>query len=175
MPTVLRTISGNRGKKRLNRSEPMHDALDPAAMPPEWIADDPGARAEWQRCAPHLVRLGLLSVVDCATFGGYCWAYSHFVEAQREIKQHGTVLILRDDKGAVTATTASPYVAIAIKMLDKIRQFAAEFGFTPSSRGRLELARIGAEPVDDLVGGLDLEELKKLLEGEKRGGRQKIQ
>ncbi len=43
------------------------------------------ARAEWQRLAPVLVRLKLLSSLDRAAFSAYCQAWGRHVEAEGEL------------------------------------------------------------------------------------------
>jgi len=150
-PTRVREIAGDRGKRRLNRSEPEFSPAT-AADCPAWLSD--GAKKEWRRLAPALIKLGLLTKADLVAFAGYCQCYAHWVEAEEFIRQHGMTATLRDDKGSVKAVIPVPQVGIAIKMLDKIRQFAAEFGFTPSARGRIELDKAGAD-----VGDLTEEEL----------------
>ena len=75
----------------------------------------------------------------------YCSAVAHWEEAERGIQEHGSTLVLRDDKGSVRSVAQSPHVAAALRWLDKIRQFAAEFGFTPSARGRLEISKAAGE------------------------------
>jgi P27 family predicted phage terminase small subunit len=148
-PTRLRETEGNTGRRRLNRSEPEFVSADPVEVP-EWLSE--GAKAEWRRVAPHLARLGLLSVVDMAALAGYCLCYARLVEAEAFIAEHGMTATLRDDKGNIKAVSPVPQVGIALKMLDKIRQFAAEFGFTPSARGRLEISKAReVDPASDLA------------------------
>ncbi len=170
-PTRLKEAAGNPGKRRHNRSEPEFKPADPA-QPPEWLSD--AAKAEWERVAPHLSGLGLLTVVDVAALAGYCTCHAHWLEAEAFIREHGMTATLRDDKGIVKSVIQVPEVAIALKMLDKIRQFAAEFGFTPSSRGRIEVDKVRSDSVDHLAAALgleagELEEIKRSLEGNDEG------
>lgn len=125
--------------RRLNESEPQ--PTPGAPDPPEWLS--PAARAEWDRVRPELERMGLVTRVDMAALAGYCTAYAHWQEAEAFIQAHGLTLAIRDDKGVLKAVLPVPEVGISLKMLDKIRQFAGEFGFTPSARSRIEVPPSG--------------------------------
>jgi P27 family predicted phage terminase small subunit len=144
-PTELKLLAGNPGGHRSNESEPQFTAGAPD--PPEWLS--PAARAEWDRVAPELARLGLLARVDLAALAAYCQCYAHYVEAERFIQEHGLTLAIRDDKGVLKSVQPVPEVGISLKMLDKIRQFAAEFGFSPSARGRIEVKATAAGGGDE--------------------------
>jgi P27 family predicted phage terminase small subunit len=121
-------------------SEPRFSPADARACP-SWLSAL--AKREWRRVAPELARLGLLTRVDVAALAGYCQSYAHWVEAELFIREHGTTYTLRTDKGEVKGVFAVPQVGIVKAMLDKVRQFAAEFGFTPSARGRIEVEKAG--------------------------------
>lgn len=130
-PTAVRELEGNRGHRRHNRSEPQ---FPPAVVQdcPDWLSD--AAKAEWNRLAPDMILVGMLTKGDIVAFAGYCQCYAHWVTAEEYLNTEG--LTVQDSFGN---TRAAPHVAIAVKMLDKIRQFASEFGCTPSARGRIEL------------------------------------
>lgn len=135
-PTALKLVDVSHRRANEREPQPTPGAPDP----PDWLS--PAARAEWERVSPELERMGLLTRVDLAALAAYCTAYAHFVEAERTIQQHGLTVSIRDDKGILKGLVAVPEVAIACKMLDKIKAFAGEFGFTPSSRSRIEVAQI---------------------------------
>ncbi|MBA7595530.1 hypothetical protein ES703_02494 [subsurface metagenome] len=145
-PTKLKIIEGNPGKRPLNENEPIPQSIAPEC--PDWLSDD--AKKEWKRLAPELERLGLLTVLDMAAFAGYCQSYAKLKKAEQFIKKHGTTYRLpkKDKKGKIISIYHAPYpeVAIANQCLKHIRAFAAEFGLTPSSRGRIYLP---SEILDD--------------------------
>ena len=121
--------------RRVNEAEPEFTTGLPEC--PEWLSD--AAKLEWSRVGPELARLGLLQIVDQAALAAYCQCYADWQECQRFIEQNGRVVVLRSDKGEVKAMIAAPQAGLALKYLDKIRQFAGEFGFTPSARSRIEV------------------------------------
>jgi P27 family predicted phage terminase small subunit len=84
--------------------------------------------------------------VDRASLAAYCQAYARWREAEQVITQYG--FTVTTDKGNIVQR---PEVAIARNMMNTIRAFAAEFGLTPSSRGRISLPEVA----DDDEGVLD--------------------
>lgn len=95
---------------------------------PHWLCKV--AKNEWKRVVPVLSRLGLLKSVDRAALAGYCQAYARWEQAERVL-----------DKGMIyqskNGVQAIPQVFIAQKYLQICKAFCAEFGMTPSSRGRM--------------------------------------
>lgn len=143
-PTAMKLVDISHRPPNEREPQPTPGAPDP----PAWLS--PAAREEWLRVSPELERMGLLTRVDMAALAGYATAYAHFVEAERIIQEHGLTVSIRDDKGVLKAVVPVPEIGIAVKMLDKIRAFAGEFGFSPSSRSRIEL------PADQVPGKEDL-------------------
>ncbi len=141
-PTALRVLEGNRGHRPINQNEPKPRPITPTR--PGWLL--PEAKREWSRVVPELDRMGLLTIVDRAALTGYCQAWARYVEAEKEIQEHGTVLKVA--KSGYVQT--SPYVVNARRNLQIIRVFCQEFGLTPSARGRMNIA----VDTDDDMGGL---------------------
>ncbi|KKL54928.1 hypothetical protein LCGC14_2260500, partial [marine sediment metagenome] len=123
-PSHLTLIEGNPGKRAINRNEPKPQPIAPPC--PAWL--DYEAKAEWKRVAPELERLGLLTIVDRAALAAYCIAWSHLRKAQEKL-QKGDII--------------SPYFTVVQRAQEKVRQFCAEFGLTPSSRGRMSVPEGG--------------------------------
>jgi P27 family predicted phage terminase small subunit len=103
--------------------------------PPDFLL--PEARAEWERVTKELKERGKLDTIDLPSLVCYCQAYGRWVQAERELTEKGRILVIRNDKGEVKSVQASPYVAIAVKMLEKVRQLAADLGLNPMSRAQL--------------------------------------
>jgi P27 family predicted phage terminase small subunit len=153
VPTNLKILKGNPGKRPLNKNEPKPELGAPGC--PTWLSIE--AKAEWRRIVPKLDKLGLLTKVDRAALAVYCEMWATFVYAQRLVHQHG-IIILKKTMEAETADgtviiyqhpVKNPALQVSRDAADKIRQFCAEFGLTPSARGRLEL------PEADEDGGLE--------------------
>src|ERR1700687_2430314 len=84
IPTKLKILRGNPGKRALNAREPMPAVLSEPPEPPEFL-NERGA-AEWRRAAVVLIPLGLLTNLDLAALGVYCCAYTLHYEAAEELK-----------------------------------------------------------------------------------------
>ena len=132
-PRNLILLNGNAGHHVL----PEHP-VDPAPnlpKPPPHL--DPVAKKEWKRIAPELYSLGLLSVVDRAALEGYCENYAIWVHMKRAIAAQGGYAEYIAGKNSQTI----PELATMKSAWVMVKAFAAEFGMTPSSRGRMNVER----------------------------------
>jgi len=145
-PTPLRILEGNPSKRPLPKNEPKPDGEMPEC--PEWLSDE--AKKEWDRVAPELNKIGLLSKIDSTALAGYCQSYAKWKEAEMWIQEHGSVYPIRGSDGKIKYLQQVPQVGIANQCLKQIRAFCAEFGMTPSARARIELPS-GAEDEDDEI------------------------
>lgn len=98
---------------------------------PAWL--DEVAKEEWVRIAPELDRMGTLTPVDSMLLASYCRAYSQWVKAEMIVEQEGLI---------VTGSTGNPILhpaaRHAARLLQELRKAAAEFGFSPASRARVD-------------------------------------
>ncbi len=131
-PTSLKVLGGNPGKRSLNRAEPKPKTSAKAPKSPAFLSEN--AKKEWKRVAPVLHEMGLLTEVDVAALAVYCQAYARWMEAEKTLAEEGTTFTT--EKGYVGA---HPAISIAKQCWATIKQFAAEFGLTPSARGRMTL------------------------------------
>jgi P27 family predicted phage terminase small subunit len=150
-PTATHKLNGN--PSRLNLAE--REANEPKPEKPAGENDLPRApkyfskiaRKEWQRIVPLLFRADLLTKVDTAALEGYCQAYNDMVKSAKFLNSLG------DDKQPVWQTSNGAYVQFPqVSMFNKsarlVAAFCAEFGLTPSSRGRMGIE--GDEKDDDM-------------------------
>jgi P27 family predicted phage terminase small subunit len=128
-PTVLRMLRGNPSKRPPPPNEPQPVAVS-NAQPPDWL--DVEAQAEWNRLAPMLERIGILTESDLDGLAAYCEAWATWKSATQKIRQFGMVI-----KGPRDIPIQSPYVRIAHNALIQMRGLLVEFGMTPSSRARV--------------------------------------
>lgn len=126
IPTAVKRLNGNPGKRPLPENEPEPDRTPPTC--PAWLTAE--AKREWRRVAPELERLGLLTCVDGAALASYCQSYARYVQADKQCK-----------------------VNEACKHLAFVKAFCTEFGLTPSSRGRMSIPGKAPEqdPLDKML------------------------
>ena len=142
IPTSLKVLKGNPGNRPLNESEPKPDGK---AECPNWLQGD--AKIEWERLAPQLEKLKLLTSLDRTAFAIYCEEWASYQECIRFIHKHGRTYTVKDADGNTKMVRPYPQVAQANQHICNIRSYASEFGFTPSSRGKIETDAI--EESDD--------------------------
>jgi P27 family predicted phage terminase small subunit len=144
-PTALKVLTGNPGKRPLPANEPVPETAVPE--PPEHLTDE--ARLEWFRIAAELEALGLVTRPDRAALAAYCQAWGRWVEAEENLRKFGVIV-----KSPNGYPMQSPFLAIANKAMEQMRQFLTEFGMTPASRSRVSAvpAAPKANPFKALAG-----------------------
>lgn len=132
-PTALKVLEGDRGKGRrpININEPKPPSG--GIKRPTWLL--PEAKKEWNRLAPALEAMGVLTMVDLQAFAGYCQAYARWKEAEEFITQRGS--IFKTPSGYLQQV---PQVSIAQQNLKIMQSFCSEFGLTPATRARITAA-----------------------------------
>lgn len=130
MPSALRRLIGNPGNRPVSGNEPQPEAAIP--QPPDHL--DELAVAEWERLAPELHKLGLLSRIDRAALACYCMAWSRWVRAEQHLREHGEIV-----QAPSGAPIQNPWLSIANRAFDQLKALAAEFGMSPSSRSRVNV------------------------------------
>jgi P27 family predicted phage terminase small subunit len=133
-PTKLKILEGNPGKRPLNKNEPEPIEANVRELdPPEWMLEE--AKKEWARIVPELLRLSLFTKIDRTALVGYCQSWARYIEAEEFLSNNATTF--ETDKGYIAQV---PQVSIAQKYLKLCHTFMTEFGFTPSSRGNINLS-----------------------------------
>lgn len=139
-PTPLRLLKG--GRVAEDSKEPTPQVPDELPDPPAWL--DNYAQEEWRRVMPDLWATGVYASIDEQMLCGYCKAYSRWRRAEEDLAKmadldpvtHGAML--KTDKGNAIQ---NPLVGVASTSLKLMYSIAAEFGFTPSARTRLQGAQ----------------------------------
>ncbi len=137
-PTYLKLLTGNPGKRPLNEREPQPRPEPEIPVAPLELSAE--ARAEWDRVAGELSRLGTLTLVDRAALAAYSQAYGRWIQAERSIAEMaqrdqltGGLMIKTTNGNAIQ----NPLVGMANRAMSDMVRYAAEFGMTPSSRSRI--------------------------------------
>ena len=114
-PTVLKVLRGNPGKRPLPKAEPRPAV---GCEPPASVLADPVLLQEWQRHAPRLTRLGVLTEIDDDALAAMCVLQVKFRD------------MLEDER-------ASP--AALVNVSRELRALWARFGMTPADRSKVEV------------------------------------
>lgn len=142
IPTHMKLVAGNPGKRPVNKNEPKPEPKIPPC--PEHLSE--AAKREWDSMSKELASMGLLTKIDGAALAGYCDAYGRWAEASLMLQKHGMIM-----KGAKGGPIQSPYLQIVNRALEQMRSFLIEFGMTPSSRARISVQREDDLSLDEVL------------------------
>jgi len=136
-PTELKILAGTYRADRAPGGRGI-DAAQAAGLPPLAKTAPRGllplARKFWKEHAPRLSQLGILTDLDAAAFAMLATHWAIAFDAARRIREEG--LAAEDKNGAVRK---HPLLPVLRDNSAAFRQYAAEFGLTPSVRTRLKI------------------------------------
>lgn len=142
-PTQLKVLHGTERPEDRERTEPQPDVGEPTK--PRGVLPQ-RAMWYWNKVAPKLVKLSLLTEIDMAAFFLLCTWYAVAEEAAGQIREQG--IITTDDRGRERKNRAITVLNQASK---EMRLLFGEFGLTPSTRARLDVPDT-PKPDDDFFG-----------------------
>lgn len=136
-PTHLKLIEGNPGKRKLNRNEPkpQGDLCDA----PDWLTEE--QKAGWSYAISN-APAGLMKRLDRAALTAFVVAEDMHRQASVAVGKFG-LITKSPSKGE---PMQNPYLPIINRQAQIMLKAAAELGFTPSSRSRVEI--VGGETED---------------------------
>ena len=151
-PTALKLISGNPGKRKLNKKEPKPKRVIPAC--PAYLSNE--GKVAWGRLCVLLDRMGVLTEADSLALERLCDCYTEILECRALIERDG-----RTYSSVTTRTTseegeettveevksllkANPAVAMMADADRRFKSYLIEFGLTPAAR-----SKVHATPDDD--------------------------
>lgn len=137
-PPAKREREGNRRKRKDTRVIPEPRApIGEELAPPTWL--DAAAKRTWNELVPELQKVGVLAVVDRGALAIACQSYADIVDARKKLRgvKPGTKVWWRESQRGQHAVKT-------------FKAFATEFGLTPSSRMRLDLAPDDPDDENDL-------------------------
>ena len=147
LPTEVKKVRGNPGKRPLNENEPEAQAGEPK-MP----ADLPElAQQEWKSIVPLLLKLSVLTEVDGKALAAYCYCFARWIQAEKEVADRGILIeepIVSRETGEIMGykVKKNPAIPIVNEALRGMKSYLIEFGLTPASRSRLHVEK--EKPVD---------------------------
>ena len=143
-PEKMRKLDGYPDHRPPRTGVPDFEVSSRPEVVPEYLGEY--GKAFWEEYAPMLQEKGLLTPVDTATFAVLCQSWEDFWIAVRELKGVEVEPPVDDKPDRI-----KKYAKRKDKAFDKFRKLMGEFGMSPSSRTRIQLAdpEDGDDP-DDL-------------------------
>jgi P27 family predicted phage terminase small subunit len=146
IPTTLRIVRGNPGKRPLPKDEPKPVVGLP--NPPDHLTAE--AKREWWRMGRRLVKLGIMTEIDKAGLAVYCQTWARWEEAEAKIREVDDVM-----PGTQFDRQRQQFVKQAAEAMRDLMRYLVEFGMTPSSRSRVHTTKPveAADPVEEWMHG----------------------
>jgi P27 family predicted phage terminase small subunit len=145
-PTSLKILEGNRGHRPLDleaEPQPLKGLPEPEGLPAD-------ARRIWDEIVPELDRLNLLTMVDGVSLESACRGAANARAADAEVEKCMDK-IRAGEANQETYYRLSMLNSVSKKGWQQWKTFATEFGLTPASRSRINLAALN--PGDKAKGG----------------------
>ncbi|MFZ4858559.1 MAG: phage terminase small subunit P27 family [Desulfuromonadaceae bacterium] len=133
-PTYLKLITGNPGKRALNKNEPMATTAPPRA--PQWL--DTRARAIFKLLTRRLVEMGYASASHTESLALAAWRLSQVETCAAVLDRDGYTFETTTPRGPAVIK-ARPEVALMTQAAKHAQSLLNEFGLTPASATRVQL------------------------------------
>lgn len=144
-PTALKLVTGNPGKRALNKQEPDPTYLQDLT-PPDWL--DQAAAQVWNEVAPNLRAAKVLTVMDVQSLAMGCIAIAQY---RRAVKRTGDNLVKakviegEDGEPVETGEQVNPWFIVQSMSFKQAMVVFQQFGMSPAAR-----TRIAIQPQGDL-------------------------
>jgi len=150
VPTYLKQLRGNPGKRRLNHDKP----IPPGELdePPDWMAES--QKAGWNYAIEH-APLGLLKRLDRSALVAWVVAEDLHWNASIMVEKYG--LLTKAPHSGMPIQ--SPYLPIVNKQAMIMLKAVEQLGFSPASRSRIQI------PYEPPPGPSEWDELEQLGKG----------
>lgn len=146
-PASVKEAKGNPGRRPIG-SDPASTVASGAVTAPAWLKGE--ALRIWDRLAPRLVALKLLSPTDAEAFGRYCRNFARWQKMQAAIDKDTETYTVETASGIVHRTR--PEFLISDRLERQLLAIEDRFGLNPAERQRIFAARASAPAGDDLFG-----------------------
>jgi P27 family predicted phage terminase small subunit len=145
-PTALKLVTGNPGRRKLNKNEPMPKRAVPSC--PSHVDDV--AKVAWGRLSVLLDGMGVLTVADTYAFERLCQCYAELLTYKALIDKDGATYTTTSVAGGY-AIKANPAVAMHADADRRFHSYLQAFGLTPSSRSKVNAVPTADEKEDPLA------------------------
>ena len=145
-PTILKRLAGNPGKRKLNDNEPQPKIG--LIKPPKFLL--PGAKKQWEKMGPELIRMSLLAEIDSPLFAVFCQSIGRFEEVEGLL--NAIRIKIKEEKGELSGalayylhktqggnTVVNQLLGVAHREADLINKIAPQFAIGVSNRSRINI------------------------------------
>ena len=146
VPTALKLLRGNPGRRPLPQNEPMPPVKIPS--PPRELSDR--AKKEWRKLAKQLLSAGIVTELDGMGLAGIVSSYVRWLDVQQKLSTTGLLVM-----GPDGIPRANPLLRISSEAQAEFTRGLSECGMTPASRGRVSVVKKeeSDDPMELILGG----------------------
>ncbi len=154
LPTSVKKLRGNPGKRKLSNDEPTPAVKDPIC--PKGLSEE--AKKEWDEIVPILREMKVLTEADAKALAAYCHNFMRWMQAEKEVEERGILIdepiVKRSTepdhktgRPVVTEeivgyrTKKNPAVNISNEAQKLMKSFLIEFGMTPAARTKIRIEK----------------------------------
>lgn len=142
-PVEIKQIEGTSRSDRSSMNSMVPERIDGLPEAPSVLIN--GAKKIWDDTVKDLQKINMLYGLDLNFLASYCDLMASFFAQKRLINNEGYLIKNRFDEKVV-----NPRVKLSFDTLDRALKIGIQFGFTPSSR-----VKINAPPVKEMNSKLD--------------------
>jgi P27 family predicted phage terminase small subunit len=102
---------------------------------PQWLTDL-GAK-EWERMAPMLDKIGVLSKLDRNALARYCALFALWKQCTKSVERDG-VTIRQSNQAKQEYEVLNPEARMMVTLGQELSKLETAFGLTPSDRARVQ-------------------------------------
>ena len=143
-PTALKLVTGNPGKRALNKREPKPRRLIPSC--PAHLSD--ASKVAWGQLCVILDRMRVLTEADALALERLCDCYADILASRELIARDGRTYWSRSPAGELLK--ANPAVVQLRAADSQFKAYLIEFGLTPAARSKVNAEPDGDEGKDPL-------------------------
>lgn len=145
LPSHLKVVTGTTDARRVNRAEPK----PPVRIPPMPPGLSRKAQDAWNRTAPLLERMGVLTDMDAMALEQLCIVYGVLMTAKDALDDFGDFSYSTKSESGPEMRRAHPEVAVYFEALRQFNNMLGSFGMTPSSRSKVSISPLKeVDPLD---------------------------
>ena len=151
-PTHLKVVSGNPGKRAINKKEPKPARETPSC--PAYLSD--ASKVAWGRLCVLLDRMGVLTEADALALERLCDCYAEILECRELIARDGrtytSIRGIGDEDSPIEQVLmkANPAAAMLADADRRFKSYLVEFGLTPAARSKVQVKDDGDKQKDPL-------------------------
>lgn len=132
-PTCLKLVTGNPGKRKINKKEPSPSREVPS--PPSHLTD--WGKVAWGKLTLILDDMGVLTVADTLALERLCDLYADILQLRDTIAVEGRTYKVLTPSGFLIK--ANPAVTLLADTDRRFKGYLVEFGLTPSARVKVKV------------------------------------